>query len=206
MSSLPPGDPSQAQPLPAEAAERSRDRGNNVVTAIIALVAALLGSGVGGVATYLSTHDQIKNQVRQSQTDFLRSQRQIAYAALVNDVITLSPVEFSYAGDLLAAATDKDKPLPPIPGTYTREIDQLNQDSSVVQIVGSTQAAKKALTLAARLNVFLLTSRVRLKAYERTRPTQSMVDSASALDRSLENGILDSRTEFITAARTDIVS
>src|SRR5687767_603064 len=51
--------------------------------AIFALVAAVAGGLTGAVSAYLTSQSQITAEDRRSESEFLREQRQNAYAALI---------------------------------------------------------------------------------------------------------------------------
>jgi len=65
----------------------------DLTVTLIAAGAALLGSLVGGGLSYLSTHQQIKAESSNSQRDFLRGQRQLAYSKLLSDDQIYSSME-----------------------------------------------------------------------------------------------------------------
>ena len=69
--------------------DKQHDRATTWKVAIVSAAAAVLAVLIGGAASYVVADKQVASQERQSQADFLRAQRQTAYAKFVADTADL---------------------------------------------------------------------------------------------------------------------
>lgn len=112
--------------------------------AIIAATAALAGSLVGGVFSYVATIEQVEGQSETSQREFLNSQRQSAYSKLLADQAAMGDKqEAIYA----RAMADPGYTLPALRSDLA-ELSILNStlslDATNVEVIGSVAAAELA--------------------------------------------------------------
>jgi hypothetical protein len=127
-------------------------------------VAAVAGGLIGGVATYASAQNQIVAEDARARTDFLREQRQAAYA----DLLTAHQGVLDYMSTNRAPAEDEvggGKPSPARSEYVTlllssaESTEYLNAISQV-QLVGSTQCRQPVASLWSKMTQFALSDGV----------------------------------------------
>ena len=121
---------SQSQPEP-QSPSTARDRRLKLDNTLIPAIAALMGALIGGVVTVIITLYQINANQHQSADDFLRSQRQIAYTALLTDANELRYDWFYY--NLKQSTT--------LASNITALITKLGGDYSEIALVGPSNIA-----------------------------------------------------------------
>lgn len=144
MAIDPSGSSEAAEPLTSQAV-RPGGRGETRLrldwNAVLALVAALLGAGIGAVVTVIVTGRQINASDRAA----LRERRQVAYAELI-----LSADEYLSALD--GYADIALQPLPEDAAQLERAQATFRQDLTLVVLLGSHEVRLEAIALQDELS------------------------------------------------------
>lgn len=112
------------------------------LAAICALIGALLGAAIPGVFLLTATDRQVTADTARSRADFLRLQRQIAYAKLVTDARTLD--------QLVQAVDERSRQTDPVGDDCSARIeanqlyDAVQNDVATVELIGSDAAREAA--------------------------------------------------------------
>jgi hypothetical protein len=106
-------------------------------------VYALVGALIGGLFTYFAATAQIKGESQRSRDEFLRSQRQTAYANVVTDSTDLQAQEAGYAHSITYNLPDRKQRA----NSLFTKLQKWTNDWSVVRIIGSNEAVDTARDL-----------------------------------------------------------
>ena len=105
----------------------------------ISAIAALLGALIGGGTSYLATKQQMESQADQAQTDFLRSERRTAYSKVIELNAALEKQEHL---TLVLVGDDRPKYRKRIAPSLQRQqslVESLELATVSVEVVGSPQ-------------------------------------------------------------------
>lgn len=171
--------------------ESEKDRANNwriaALTALVALVAAAAASG----ASILTAREQIASARQQSRDDFIRTQRQTAYAKYVADVSELRLAVFGRANALtVGTPMDASQQNADVPG----ELKGLLLDVANIQIIGSDSAYDNAAKTASAFQMIMYD----VGTYKNS-PTVATADMGH--QEETVNSLL---SNFVTVAKADL--
>jgi hypothetical protein len=180
---------------PNEVSDAAKDRVVTLRAALLALVAALIAAG----SSYFTARQQIQSQAKQSRSDFVRTQRKVAYSKMITDTYAL-------AADLQSCLS-----LVGHPNVSQASIsafhDEVNQrqilvdgDDASVQVVGMSDAALDSHALAGLLDRQVAACRAALSA-------PSDTARASALSRAIgdnRTAVTNRLTGFVFKSRRDV--
>lgn len=176
--------------------------------AIIAATAALAGSLVGGIFSYVATIEQVEGQSQTSQREFLNSQRQSAYSKLLADQAAMGDKQeaiYAHAladpGYTLAALRSDLEELSLLNST-------LSLDATNVEVIGSAAAAELAREIhRSRLDALAAISVLSI-CFEGSPGSIGMADSECSETLEVLRTSLDSTerelAHLVEAARSDL--
>jgi hypothetical protein len=173
-----------------EAAEpRSADRGRVVLVAIIGVVAALLGAGLGGVFTYFVTvHSEDTKR-----TEDRRVERRDAYAQFYGDAMALADQVTVQMPQVIKAKSGNPidhATLDRIQVDFNEKRRQLSHDQGLIVLLGSKKLADAGFELVSKVEEM---KNVVLK----DKPTDEEIkESALNMTNALD--------DFATAAKGDL--
>lgn len=162
------------------------------MAAMAALVGALLGAAIPGLFLLTATNRQAESETSRSLSEFLRLQRQAAYAKFFTDAKDL--------GEALAARNLQrlEKPAEDCPMRVELNMrrDELQSDLANVQLIGSDEARKAAHDVAVTFVALPILMLCTANGTERVFP---QVDSIT------ENRPVAEIDAFLEAARRDLM-
>ena len=162
-----------------------------------ALAGALVGAAAAGFFAYLTAHDQIQSQAKQSQTDFLRNQRETIYTSLISDAESLETAESDCSADF----TNHDS-LPQLDACASRvssSLPKVFSDQDAAEVIGTTTTGN----IANRLGTDLGTGERGIAAAY-ARAVNSAPVAPPVLPAAQAQRIHDDRVEFIAAAHKEL--
>jgi len=168
---------------------------------LIAAGAALLGGLIGGGFSYLGVKQQISAQEEQSQSEYLRTQRKVAYSAMLNTAQLLNNDQ----SELLLDVDNKD--VTPIPSrkyvasltSHQKQLDTLARDYTNVEIIGSSNvidAADELLRIHRRIYGDIIGANLGDK---NPQGLKSLVEGYDHLDDAVT-----ARSDFVAAVRKSL--
>jgi hypothetical protein len=211
-----------------ESATRRERQANLWVTVIASLLAAGLGSGVGGYFSYQASERTSQDAASQSQNEFIRQQRQSAYLQAASAIGAIQAAADKAIYDSLpygAGVTGAPGPIGVAastgPGTnsisalrkslptFEESEQQLRTLNATIAIVGSTSGARQFRSLMdqyKQLDAWLSDASVTLAAMPTALTRQQVLTVGK--DFNYENGIESKAegiaTQFDATARTDL--
>jgi hypothetical protein len=156
--------------------------------AVLAFIAALLGAVIGGLGTYVAAKAQIDGQAKQSQTDFLRGQREQAYLTYNQKVANCNLAFGNYRDEIATEISRHMTKLPLMPETVGNCLLSVDDASGTVLLIGSQEVMSDARSIGRVLDNY---------SYDLT-SSVSKYNSQGSATESLD--------EFKSATYTDISS
>lgn len=163
------------------------------LAAVAALIGALLGAALPGVFMLTATDRQADSETSRSLSEFLRLQRQAAYAKFYADAKDFG--EAVAARDLQRLEKPEDDC--PMRLDLNRRRDELLSDLANVQLVGSEEAREAASDVAGSFAAFPILMLCTVDGSERFLPQVEIVR---------EDRPVDAIDAFLQAARRDLSS
>lgn len=135
--------PAPAKPRRIKVRRRGSDPGLTHRTAVMVALISIGGVILGGLLTVVSGYFlasyNADSEARRSREDYLRTQRQVAYAALITDAQLLRGAQevVSRQGATISAAAPTFRPTQVEWEDYKAKLDKLQLDVSNVFIIGT---------------------------------------------------------------------
>lgn len=113
------------------------------VAAVAALLGALLGAAIPGVFLLTATDRQVESDAERSRDEFVRLQRQSAYAKFVTDA---NGLDEAVATEIRRTAGSQEYDCPTLI-ELNKRYDELKADLALVRLIGSEPAIEAAFAV-----------------------------------------------------------
>jgi len=169
--------------------------------AIIAAVAAILGAAASGITSYLIATKQIDSQASEDRANFLRQQRQSAYASVLSTAAVLQKNMNEFAVQRATGTTQ----LAVTSTTLENQLVTFANSIGNVRIIGSSATVAAAQDLLSGLEA--LQSDVELEGAcnngaDKLQGNQCASEPGKVRDES--SAVADALDRFIVASRRDV--
>jgi hypothetical protein len=182
-----------------EAVTPAKPVSDNLRVGILTTVAALGGALIVALTTLYATDHQTSSQASQDRSDFLRTQRQAAYAQLIGDGSSFEKLaDDCIIGGTTSSATTATAT---IAAQNSSLVAQLRIDAANIVIIGSSKAAVHALDMAADADGVESYCQASLTAGGENQPLAASVQLAG---RTARDNLTNDTAALIEQARSDL--